>query len=87
MSESRYTETRNLLDRIDWSVSLGRASVKNVVGKDTDGWEGVREGGDTWVECGQRVVKGVGKDFERPGYTDWIKKTSYSEVYLSIGKF
>ena len=57
-------------DRIDWSITLGRASVKNVEGKDTDGWEGVRKGGGTWVECGQSVVKGVGKDFERPGYTD-----------------
>lgn len=54
-------------DRIDWSVSLGRASVKNVVGKDTDGWEGVRKGGGAWLTSGHSVVKGVGKDFERPG--------------------
>jgi hypothetical protein len=87
VSERRYTETRNLRHRIDWSVSLGRASVKNVVGKDTDGCEGVRKGGGAWMECEHNVVKGLGKDFERPGYTDWIKKRSYSDLYLSIGKF
>jgi hypothetical protein len=85
--ESRYTDARNFRCRIAWSVSLGSASVRKDAGMDTDGCCGVRKGGGTSVECGQSVVKGVGKVLESPGYTDWIKKSSSSEVYLSIGKF
>ena len=87
VSERRYTDARNLRCRIAWSVSLGRPSVKKDAGKDTDGCDGVRKEGDALVECGQSVVNGVGKVLERPGNTDWIKKSSSSEVYLSIGKF
>jgi hypothetical protein len=85
--ESRYTDARNFRCRIAWSVSFGSASVRKDVGKVTDGSVGVRKGGGTSVECGQSVVKGVGKVLESPGYADWIKKSSSSEVYLSIGKF
>lgn len=87
MSERRYTDARNFRCRIAWSVSFGSASVRKDVGMDTDGCGGVRNRGGKRVECGQSVVKGVGKVLERPGYTDWIKKSSSSEVYLSIGKF